>query len=725
MLKRALWIEPAVGASDSAMVFRKIFDAPDKIVNAVLAVTALGAYDVYLNGECVGDIVLAPGWTYAEKRLQYQTYDIKALLKAQNELLITVGSGWIRSRICAGSGIPVALIAAITLTAEDGNEYSIQTDESWSSCESCVRFSDIYDGEIYDATWNETSYAPVICGQHSHITLCPQENEPIREQERIHPRRLIVTPKGERVLDFGQNLTGYLQFSVNGKAGDILEFHCAEILDKDGNFYNANYRSAKAVLRYICREGRQTYKPRFTYFAFRYIRLEAFPFEVCLDDFCAVQIHSDMRRTGYLHSENSKLNQLFSNVVWGQKDNFLDVPVDCPQRDERLGWTGDAQVFAKTASYNFDVKRFFIKWLRDIRDNQYPDGLIPLVIPYGSHSCNTGYGDALGICAWRMYLVYGDVRVLKDNFDAMCAWIDFIGEHTLEDDLWYYDGPDMQFRGKPAPWGGKHVGDWLALDVENEGYLKGATDESFIASVFYAHSAELVVKAGQIIGRNVERYRQLKNRIINKIRIRFANRKTQTEHVLALQYGISENPKAEAAELVKMIRECGNHLTTGFFGTPYILHVLTEYGYSDIAYNLLLREEYPSWLYSVNLGATTMWEHWDGIRQDGSVWDASMNSYNHYWLGCVSDWVYEKAAGINPVEEAPGFRRILIAPNPDARLGALEACLVTEYGTIRSAWRYTDRAVRYEIDVPTEAVVMIDGKSYMVGKGRYVFSGLS
>lgn len=713
------WIGPAQSMGDVCPVFVREFnkgDFPGKEIKSVqLQVTALGVYEAQLNGKRVGDYVLAPGWTSYETRHQYQCYDITELVEDRNRLEITVGKGWYRSPVpgwiteegkAQRAAIPAGLIAELKITFTDTTTAVISTDETWQAAESRIRFSEIYDGEVYDASFEVSDYQPVVLLERTTGNLIPQQGEKITEHEYVKAARCFTAPNGEVVVDFGQEVTGYIQFTVDAKAGEKVEISHGEVLDKDGNFYNANYRSAKSKIYYTCCDGAQTYKPKMTFFGFRYIRLDQFPGTPCADQFYAVAVHSDMKRTGRLRSSNPLLNQLFSNIIWGQKGNFLDVPTDCPQRDERMGWTGDAQAFVKTASYNFDVDRFFTKWLADMAADQRPDGSIGHVVPtlyVGSGSA--AWDDAAAICPWQIYLTYGDKEILRQQFDCMKKYIGFITNSTKDPYLWT---------------GGEHYEDWLGLDAPVGSY-KGSSRADFIASAFYAYSTSLVVKAGRVLGEDISEYERLYQGIVDTFRKTFTDYRTQTEHVLAVHFGLAEDPQKTADALAEMIKACGSKLQTGFVGTPYLLHVLSGYGHTKLAYTLLLRTEYPSWLYPVTKGATTVWEHWDGIMENGDFWSTDMNSFNHYAYGAVADWVYEAAAGIQTVEDAPGFARVKIAPQPDSRLDWLEASIETRKGTVRSLWKQEEGRIRYEITTPSPAEIVIAGKTMEVEAGDYIF----
>lgn len=712
----ASWICPAESYGDICPAFRKTFFCPENVVSAALRITAMGVYEASLNGSRVGDFILAPGWTVYQKRLQVQQYELRIRPGQENELTVLVGKGWYRGRLAgwlpgqnSSAALPAALTAELTLRYPDGHTDTICTDASWQTAESAVRFSELYDGETYDAAFEPSVWTPAVICDGPTDTLIEQQGEPVREQERIAPARIFKTPAGEIVVDFGQNLTGYVEIALDGVKGEAVELSHAEVLDKSGNFYTENYRSAKAKYLYFCKDGAQRYKPKLTFYGFRYIRVDRFPCgaeHAAQENFTAIAVHSDMKRTGYLSCSDPLLNKLFENVIWGQKGNFLDVPTDCPQRDERLGWTGDAQVFIRTACLNFDAERFFTKWLADLAADQREDGAVGHVIPNVLHqSGSAAWGDAATICPWAVYLAYGDPNILRAQFASMKKWVDYITAHTTTKDLWT---------------GGEHYGDWLGLDAPSGSY-KGSSREDLIASAFYAHSTALVIKAGRVLGQDISAYEALYERIVRAFRQAYPVYQTQTECTLAVYFALAEDTQKTTDQLAQMIRSCGTKLQTGFVGTPYLLHALSAHGYTELAYDLLLRREYPSWLYPVTKGATTIWEHWDGQMENGDFWSSDMNSFNHYAYGAVADWVYTVAAGIQTVEEKPGYAAVRIAPQPDKRLDWLEASVETRHGLVRSRWEKQRDMWRYEIETPVEAEVVIDGRKTFCRPGRYIF----
>lgn len=719
MITEAKWIGIPEEYGSVCPKFKRKFCLNQHVKKAELSMTAIGIYEAVLNGRRIGDALFAPGCTSYRTRLQYQCYDITDMLETSNELLVTVGTGWHRGVISAFSpdihGTPCGLLAQIEILYEDGSKEVIFTDTSWLVAKSNIMSSDFYHGEIYDANYEANDYKPVVSLDLPKHHLIEQRGEVIREQEHLDVAKYIITPRGEHVLDMGQNFAGYPEFKVTAKAGDRVKLSFAEILDYNGNFYNENYRSAKAELEYICCEGEQTYKPHFTFYGYRYIRVDTFPTEINPDDFTGIVVYSDMERTGRIRTSNRLLNRLFENALWSQRSNFIDIPTDCPQRDERMGWTGDAQIFCKAASYNYNVDKFFAKWLEDICAEQWENGAVPDTIPnfWQTWTSNPAWGDIICVAPWRLYLMYGNKKVLADNFEAMKKWIGFITNSTRDTYLWTISEEDKQRHNE-------HFGDWLALDAPYGSY-KGATDDDYIGSIFYAYSTSLVIKAGKVLGEDVSTYESLYGNIVRTIKQRFPVYRLQTECILALYFDICNDKKATAEKLVKLLEENGGKLQTGFVGTPYILYALSENGYVSEAYKLLLQEGYPSWLYEVTHGATTIWEHWDGIRDDGKLWSKDMNSYNHYAYGAVVDWLYSVAAGIKPDENYPGFERAIIEPYPDRSLEWMEASLQTSYGMIRSSWTIQENMVRYEIETPVKSDIIINGKVHSVNQGHYVY----
>jgi len=713
---KAKWIKPVRDIGDVASVFAKKICKKEGLKSATLTVTALGVYEVKLNGKRIGDYVLAPGWTTYKKRLQYQQYDITDCVKEENLLAITVGKGWYRSNMSGRmleeqKKSPCGLLAQVELIYVDGSCEVIGTDAGWTVSESEIRFSEIYDGEICDGSFVQASDEAVEVFDGPWHTLIPQEGEKILEQERLPAVTIITTPKGERVIDFGQEITGYIELTVDAKEGEKVRLSHGEVLDRDGNFYNENYRAAKAELTYVCRDGLQTYHPRLTFYGFRYARIDEFPGGAEMakaEQFTGIAVYSDIKRTGHITTSSEILNKFIENVIWGQKDNFLDIPTDCPQRDERLGWTGDAQLFIKAAALNFDVEKFFTKWLGCLKADQWEDGYVSRMVPdtwQFEGSC-AGWGDAAIICPWELYMAYGNRDILEKQYDSMKKRIDYITNDTKVENLWIE---------------GAQLGDWLGLDGESHTHKGGSCDD-LIASAYYAYSTELFVKAGKTLGKDVSKYEALYKRIVEAFQEYFPVYTTQTECAIAVHFRLAKDCKAVSDQLAQMVREAGGQLTTGFIGTPYLLHALSDFGNEDVAYSLLLREEYPSWLYAVHKGATTVWEHWDSIKEDGTFWDTEMNSFNHYVYGAVIDWIYGVAGGIKPMEEAPGYRKVRIAPVPDLRLDWMDVSLETRHGVVKSKWKKENGHWNYEIETPVDAEIVIAGTTYIVDAGVHIYS---
>ena len=738
------WINAPKTNDQQAVYFKKNITWSKEPTAVEAVVTSMGVYNLLIDGKKIGEQVLTPGWTSYSTRVQAQSYDVTAELKAGGEVAIEVGAGWGVGTIGFTHNNhfyddQVRVAAAITATFADGTQETVETDADWDCEGHPVLYTDIYNGEIWDGTYVPEALGKALISEKTY-EIVPQVGELIMPQERLKPIEVIITPKGEKVLDFGQNMTGWIELSLQGKAGDVVAFDHAEVLDKEGNFYTENYRTAKAYAKFVLSGEQETLAPHFTFYGFRYIRLLEYPFEtVDPKQFTAVVVHSEMKRTGDFHCGHPLINQLYHNIIWGQKSNYLDVPTDCPQRDERLGWTGDAQVFCRTAAINYDVEKFFKKWLGDVAIEQWEDGrvegVVPLTMPKGRTRTSAAWGDVACICPWELYLAYGNKEMLREHFPMMKKWVDYIHSAGSEEFLWL---------------DGKHYGDWLAMDA-GDGIYMGATPTHLIGTAFFAYSCALVIKAGKVLGEDIAAYEALYDNVVAKFRECYIengvpvekgaalkneypvdkkppviNPDTQTARVLMLRFGLC--PEADRAKMAKdladMVVANGTHLTTGFVGTPYLLHVLAENGYEQLAYDLLLQETFPSWLFSVKQGATTMWEHWDGIKEDGSFWSRDMNSYNHYAYGCVFDWIFGKAAGINVKEDGVGYEKITIAPITDKRMGYLTASIESRHGKILSHWEYRGDTVLYRFEIPagvTAEIILPDGRTETVSGGVYMY----
>ncbi|HKG07916.1 MAG TPA: glycoside hydrolase family 78 protein [Pedobacter sp.] len=746
----ARWISVA-GRDTSARspLFRKEFSLNKKIKSALAYMTAKGLYEASINGQRLSDSYFAPGWTSYKKHLQYQVYDVTAALKSGGNVIgVTLGNGWYKGRIGFGNqhnfyGDTRALLMQLEVEYTDGTKETVHTDDTWKTAYGPIMASDIYDGETYDARmeksgWSATGYkedpswSAVRIVEKGTEQLVGMSGPMVKKHEEFKALKIFKTPKGETVVDFGQNLVGWVMLKAKGQAGTKITLSHAEVLDKEGNFYTVNLRSAKAQDHYILKEGaEQVFEPHFTFQGFRYVKVEGYPGELTPEKLTAVALYSDMEATGKFSTSNPLLNQLQHNIQWGQKGNFVDVPTDCPQRDERLGWTGDAQAFANTAAYNMDVAGFFTKWLKDVKADQHGNGRVPFVVPdvlTPNDAGAAGWADVATIIPWDMYVAYGDKRLLEVQYESMKNWVGFMSS-AAKDNLWN---------------SGFHFGDWLFYrpDDDNDGRA-AVTDKYLIAQTFYAHSTQLMINAAEVLGKqdDVAKYTAL----LKDIKAAFSKEymtangrlvsSTQTAYVLALQFDmLPEELRASAAErLVRNIRDYGNHLTTGFLGTPYLCHVLTRFGHNDVAYDLLMQESYPSWLYPVKMGATTIWERWDGIKPNGSFQTPDMNSYNHYAYGAIGDWMYRNMAGINSDPAAPGYKKIVIAPKPGGKITSVSGALNTAYGMVASSWKIENGLFKLDVQIPANATATVilpaailkDGKETSnkteIGSGTYHF----
>ncbi len=719
---KAQWIEP-VQSEDKLMpglLVRKDFSLTKKVASARVYVTSHGFYELHLNGKKAGDEIFTPGWTSYHKRLQYQVFDVTALLQqGANSMGAMLADGWYRSALAWDNnwalwGKKLALLCQLQITFTDGSEQTIITDNSWKgSQDGPVTKDGIYVGESYDARkemkgwdrqgFDDSKWKAVNVADVSKDNLIAVQTVPVKRIQELKPLRIFKTPKGLLVADFGQNMVGWVKLKVKGAAGNTVTIRHAEVLDKFGDFYTDNLRAATATAAYTLKGGEEeTYEPRFSFFGFRYIAVDGFPGELKPENITGVVVHSDMKPTGTFECSNALINQLQHNIQWGQKGNFVDVPTDCPQRDERLGWTGDAQAFCRTAAFNMDVAPFFTKWLKDIAADQDPDGKVPFVIPdvLRNKSTSAGWGDVSTIAPWTMYRVFGDKRILETQYPSMKAYVEYIRKTAGDSYLWK---------------GGSVFGDWLfyksMAQTENDGY----TSPDMIATMFYAYSAHLLAQAAEALGKADDA--QTYNTVYNKIKEAFNRNyvtaegriasESQTSYVLALNFGLlpeALRPKA-TGYLVDDIKSRGNHLSTGFLGTPYLCHVLSSNGRTDVAYDLLLQQTYPSWLYPVKMGATTIWERWDGQKTDSTFEDVGMNSFNHYAYGAIGDWMYRMVAGIE-IGDA-GYKHILIQPHPDSKLTYAKSSFESSYGQIASGWEMNNGKLIIKVKIPANTTATI------------------
>ncbi|WP_315792574.1 family 78 glycoside hydrolase catalytic domain [Paenibacillus sp. BIC5C1] len=723
---QAQWISHPFPTEETAPpVFTKTFNLSKKIQQARIYASCLGIYEIAINGLKVGDRYFTPGWTNYNERLQYQTYPVEGMLEKENKIEITVGNGWYKGIFgftCTPDhyGDQVAALAELHIDYTDGTKDVITTDETWKVATGPIRSSEIYMGETYDSCYEEGQLSQVVLASFDNNRLVAQENEPVQIIEKRSAQQRITTPKGEQVLDFGQILTGFVEFKVSGCKGQVITIRHAEVLDKEGNFYPETLRQAVSINRFICNGEEQTFRPHFTFHGFRYIAIEGLEV-VQPEHFTACVLHSHLEETGSLKTSNPLVNQLVNNIRWSQKGNFLDIPTDCPQRDERLGWTGDAQVFAGTAAFNMNVASFFAKWLRDLASEQSEEYGVPHVVPniLGNQEGAAAWSDAAVIVPWVMYQTYGDLRLLEEQYDSMKGWIDYISLRCGANGLWQT---------------GYQYGDWLGLDKEEfSNERTGATDIYLVANAYYAYSTELVAKTAKLLGKttDVVRYEKLYSEIKQAFNAEYISStgrlvsETQTACVLALHFNLAEEKYREriCKTLESNIAKHKNHLTTGFVGTPYLCHVLSDNDLHDLAGTLFLKEDFPSWLYAVKKGATTIWERWNSILPNGDFDTSGMNSLNHYAYGSIGEWMYRKLAGINQLEA--GFKKILIKPQFIIGVTWVESAYQSVYGEIKSSWSCMAGKIVVRVTIPANstAIIVLPEKAehVEVGSGSYIF----
>lgn len=716
---------------------RKAFTLKGRVKEAFACTTALGLYNFYINGKKVGTDELTPGWTSYRKHLCYQTYDVTEYLQeGDNAMGAMLAAGWFKGLMGFEGlehrrnhyGKNTAFLCQMIVCYEDGTEETFVSDTSWTGADSPVVFAEIYDGEVYDARkeikgWAQSGdpdgqWKPVRKIPYDMNVLSGQGAGKVSKIEEVQPKRIFKTPQGDTVIDFGQNMTGRIHVTASGKAGDVIELHCFEVLDSAGNVYLDNLRGVKEAMTYtFAEDGEISYEPHFTFMGFQYAKVVSFPGEPELSNFTAYTTHSKMERTGYFECSNKDLNQLAHNILWGLKGNFVDVPTDCPQRDERLGWTGDAQIFCRTACFLMNTYNFYRKWLKDVEADQTPEGGVAHVVPdiisgnegdnwllkQGSHSA-AAWADVAVINPWTMYLTFGDQEILKQQYKSMKGWINFMRDHAV-DYIWNYK---LQF------------GDWVALDAEEGSYF-GATPNDLTCTAYFAYSTGLFVKIAKVLGceEDAKEYEALYKKIVDKFQKTFFDEngimtaQTQTAHIVALYFGLTPEEYKEKTVngLLQLLDKEDGHLVTGFVGTPYFCHALSQNGHVKEAYDLLLKDDFPSWLYQIKMGATTVWEHWDGLKPDGTMWSPDMNSFNHYAYGAIGEWLVRVAAGIEVDEKKPGYKHFTIYPRLGGGLSYLKAEYDSIYGQVTSHWEdHGDRAVLY-VSVPanTSAVICLDG----------------
>lgn len=715
------WEEDTTRPQPSPLL-RRGFSIRAGMIQARLYVTALGLYEVQLNGKVVGDHVLAPGWSSYHHRLRYQTFDVTGLLQeGKNAIGAILGDGWYRGLLgFAGGrrntyGDRLALLAQLEITYADGTTERVVTDEHWRATRGPIQASDLYGGENYDARleipgWSSTGYDDCEWSQVQRLdrdrtTLVAPSGPPVRRIELVAPVSITTSPSGRTIVDFGQNLVGRLRLTVRGVAGHTITLRHAEVLE-DGELCTRPLRKAKATDCYTMRgDAVETWEPRFTFHGFRYAEVEGWPGELRSDDIRAVVCHSDMERTGWFTCSDPLVNRFHENVVWSMRGNFLDIPTDCPQRDERLGWTGDLQVFVPTASFLYDAAGFLASWLADLAHDQRDlGGLVPYVVPNimdQSVSPMAAWGDAAVIVPWVYYQRFGDAGMLADQFESMRAWVDFLAGLIGEKCLW-----DRGFQ----------FGDWLDPAAPPERPDAGRTDPSVVATAYFARSAELLSQAAGVLGRTDDEvcYRVLADRIREAFEAEYVTSAgrvlsdSPTAYALVLHFALLKNAeqRRHAGErLADLVRKSGYHISTGFVGTPLICDALCSVGADDAAFRLVMQRECPSWLYPVTMGATTIWERWDSLRPDGTINPGQMTSFNHYALGTVADWLHRSVAGLSPA--APGYRRLDIQPRPGGGLTSARARHSTPYGMAESGWSIEDGRITIEVVVPHNTMAYV------------------
>ncbi len=695
---------------------RKTFAVGKPVAKAVVYATALGLYELRLNGQRVGDHILAPEWTDFSKRLRYQEYDVKPLLMVgQNVMGAQVANGWYSGHIGNGGfqrwGTRPALFAQLELTYTDGSTERVITDASWKSHVSPLVSTDFMMGENYDATqeisgwdkpgFNDAEWVQAVERTEAASVMNGQVMEPVRQLSEIQPKALTEPNPGKYTFDLGQNMVGVVRLKVSAPAGTKITLRHAEMLNPDGTVYTVNLRGAPSIDTYICKGGgEETWQPKFTFHGFRYVELTGVTAKPSKDAVTGVVFGSDTPQTGTFTCSEARVNQLQSNIQWGQRGNYLSVPTDCPQRDERMGWMGDAQVFVRTATYNADVAAFFTKWLVDVTDDQGANGAFPDVAPAGGPAGTPAWADAGVICPWTIYQAYGDVRLLERQYPSMVKWLDFCKAQSVN-----------SIRSGVR---GGNYGDWLSIGAN--------TDTELIGTAYYAYSARLVAKVAAALGKTADAeaydavFQTVKKAFIDKYVTADGHvaGNTQCGYVMALKFDLLPAPlRAKAADYLEAdIIAKGYHLSTGFVGVSYLLPELTKAGKVDLAYRLLLQDSFPSWLFSVKMGATTIWERWDGWTPDKGFQDPGMNSFNHYSLGSCGEWLYDTVAGIGSDPARPGFKQIIIRPLPGGGFGEAKGTFRSIHGLITSEWKSAngDFTLSTRIPANTTATVCVPAK---------------
>ena len=719
---QAQWLELDQGElrdAEASPYFRKSFKVDVPIKSARLYVTARGVYEARLNGSRISDALLAPGWTDYRTRIQYQTYDVTELVtQGENALGAMVGDGWYCGQLgwthaekhTRHYGNRPQFLAQLELHYSDGRRETICSDSSWRATTAAILHSDLYHGEHYDArleisgwdmpAFDDANWQQPTVHSRDQVRLVAERSEPVRALEAIKPISITEHRPGCLVVDFGQNITGWMRLEVEGAVGATVQMRFAEILEPTGGIYTDNLRSARQTDSYTLKgHGLEVFEPRFTFHGFRYVEVTGYPGTLEPSALTARFVGSDTPLTGQFETSNELVNQLQRNIVWGQRDNFLSIPTDCPQRDERLGWLGDAQVFVRTASFNADVAAFFTKWMNDVTDAQSSEGAYSDVAPRLVDEADgaPAWADAGVIVPWTLYTQYADKQILERHWAAMERYMHYIAaanpNHLRLERL------------------NNNFGDWLAVDGDNPTDAFGSlTPKELLATAYWAYDADLMSRMARALGRSsdVEKYQRLFERIKTAFNAKYVNADgtiegdTQTAYVLALYMNLLplELQTAAATHLIRTLERKDWHLTTGFVGVGYLCPVLTQIGRIDVAYKLLLNDTYPSWGYSIRHGATTIWERWNGWTEDGGFEDPGMNSFNHYSLGSVGQWLYQTVAGIDFDPSLPGFKGIIIRPQPGGGLTHVKAEYASIRGTISSAWNLEHGQFNLQVTIP-------------------------
>lgn len=723
------WISPNFTDKTIRPYLKKGFNLKSSVKEAKVYATGIGMFELEVNGKRVSEEYFMPGTCTMDKWFQVYTFDISdKLVEGENIFGCLLGDGWAKSHF--GVFGPnyhdpyfedYFFLAEIHITYEDGNQICLGTSKEWMAAESPLIYDFMYNGEIFDANKysDNWSVSKKDCLDWYHVEELIPENLgiltdrmslPIKKHEELTPINIITSPRGETILDFGQNISGWVEFKTT-ESLQAVKLYYGEVL-QDESFYQENLRSAKQEYYYISDGAIRNVSPKFVYFGFRYVKIEGFVGDIKQYDFKAYAVYSDLEQTGNIVTSNELVNQLFSNALWSQKDNFIDIPTDCPQRDERMGWTGDAQVFCGTASFNMETYQFYSKFLFDIyQDQQKRNGMVsdfvPFFVknplPYGHMSCagTAVWGDAALIIPWRLYQQYGDDSILKQQYESMKGWVDWVTS-------------EVQKSGKPFLWDSGHqLADWLALDGPIEGGTEGGTDKYYVSSIYYYNSVTILSKTAKILGDEkyslelLEHSEAIKH-AINDEYISPNGRltvDTQCAYVIALYYKIISPELEERVlnDLVERIEKDNYHLQTGFVGTPLLCRVLSEYGRSDVAYKIFFQEDYPSWLYQVNMGATTIWERWNSIEKDGRISSTGMNSLNHYTYGAIVEWLYQYVLGIRQNENCLGFQTFILNPHITPRLQSVSGKYKSAIGNIEVNWKRIENKIEFKCIVPFDS----------------------